>query len=387
MSALELSFWMSLGLLAYVYLGYPAIVWGLSRLRPRPIHRARVTPTITVVIAAYNEEWHIAQKIENCLALAYPPRRLDLIVVSDGSTDRTPAIVAEYASRFPERVRLISLPHRQGKASALNSAVAHATGEVVLLADTRQEFDSNVATALAHNFADPEVGAVSGELVLLSEEGAGPGLGLYWRYEKLIRQAESRCGSSIGYTGAVSAIRRSLFVPLAQDTLVDDLVVPLHVIARHYRVVFEPAAKAFDWVSRVPGREFSRKVRTLAGVLQACAEVRERVGSLSPRIWWQFLSHKVLRLAVPYALVMAFMASMFLQDPFYRAAFWGQATVYGLGVAGWITSRRIEGNRLLSVPSTFLMLNVAAVMGTLHYVIGRHTNLWRRPVLKTRADA
>ena len=138
MMSLELIFWAALGLLGYTYVGYPAIVWGLSRFFPRPVRSGSITPTITVVITAHNEERHIAAKIENCLALAYPARRLDLIVVSDGSTDRTPAIVAAYASHFPERVRCIALPQRRGKAHALNTGVAHASGEIVLLADARQ---------------------------------------------------------------------------------------------------------------------------------------------------------------------------------------------------------------------------------------------------------
>lgn len=165
----EIIFWIAVAVVFYTYLGYPVIVWILSALFPRPVHTAPVTPAITVLIAAHNEERYIADKIESCLHLAYPPERLNLIVVSDGSTDRTAAIVEAYVARYPDRVTLIDLPTRCGKAHALNVAAARASGEILLLADARQRFDPLVARALAQNFADAEVGAVSGELLLVAE--------------------------------------------------------------------------------------------------------------------------------------------------------------------------------------------------------------------------
>ncbi|HEV8718926.1 MAG TPA: glycosyltransferase [Candidatus Binatia bacterium] len=170
----HLVFWSAVGVVIYTYLGYPAIVWLLGYLLPRPVHTAPVTPTITVLIAAYNEERRIADKIESCLNLAYPPEHLNIVIVSDGSTDRTVAIVESYVARYPDRVSLIALPSRRGKAHALNVGAAYASGEILLLADVRQRFDRLVARALARNFADAEVGAVSGELLLV-EEGAGEG--------------------------------------------------------------------------------------------------------------------------------------------------------------------------------------------------------------------
>jgi cellulose synthase/poly-beta-1,6-N-acetylglucosamine synthase-like glycosyltransferase len=175
----EIIFWTAVAVVFYTYVGYPAIVWVLAALFPHPIHTAPVTPAITVLIAAHNEERYIADKIESCLHLVYPPERLNLIVVSDGSTDRTAMIVESYAARYPDRVMLIDLPTRRGKASALNLAAARASGEILLLADARQQFDPLVAQALAQNFADAEVGAVSGELLLLeahseAEEAPSP---------------------------------------------------------------------------------------------------------------------------------------------------------------------------------------------------------------------
>jgi cellulose synthase/poly-beta-1,6-N-acetylglucosamine synthase-like glycosyltransferase len=376
-----LTFWISSALVAYTYVGYPLVVWVLARLVPNPVRKGPVTPTITVVIAARNEEARIGAKVEACLALDYPPESLDVIVVSDGSTDRTAATVADYASRFPGRVELVALPERLGKAGALNAGAARASGEILLLADVRQRLDGGVARALARNFHDPEVGAVSGELILLGagEDAKATGLGAYWRYEKWVRQAESRWGSSMGYTGSVSAIRRSLFKSLSPETLVDDLVMALRVIAAGHRVVFEPEAKAYDTVSAVPGREFARKVRTQAGTLQTGLEAKRLVGPLGFGTWWQFASHKLLRLIVPYLLVAIWVASALLEEPVYPWAWLAQSTLYvvaGLGLLAPSWARRITG---ASLPSTFVMLNWAAVVGAWSYLAGRRLELWQSP--------
>ena len=238
-------------------------------------------------------------------------------------------------------MRLVELPARRGKAAALNAGVAVATGEVLLLTDTRQRLEPEVARMLVRNLADPSVGAVSGELVLYaSEAGSTPirDVGLYWRYEKMIRKAESQFGSSIGYTGAIAAVRRRLFPALPEDTLVDDLVVPLTIVSRGSRVVFEPAAQASDAIAADRRAEFRRKVRTLAGVLQTFLHMRRFAGPLPGLVWWQFVSHKLLRLAVPFALLACLGASAWLSAPFYRAAFATQAVVYALGVVGLVVT-------------------------------------------------
>lgn len=376
----EYIFWTAIAVVCYTYVGYPAIIWVLGRFFSRPIHSAPQTPKVTVLIAAYNEERYIAEKIENCLNLNYPAEQLDIVVVSDGSTDRTNEIVTRYTVSYSTRVRLVALAECGGKARALNTGAAVATGDILLLADARQRFDAQVARALAQNFADSEVGAVSGELFLLGEEAAEKpeGLGLYWRYEKAIRQAESRSGSTVGYSGAISAVRRTLFLPLPPDTLVDDLVTPLQVVAQGYRVVFEPAAHAFDRVSTTPGHEFARKVRTLAGVTQTLLRLRHLVGPLGFRLRWQFWSHKVMRLLVPYALAAAFLASAFADGVFYQIALLVQTAMYGLGVLGMIVRLRGGWARLTATPQTFLMLNMAAVTGVVRYLVGQRLDLWRQ---------
>lgn len=376
MMPLELAFWVAVVMLGYVYLGYPGIMLALARLAPRPLRPAAVTPTVTILIAAHNEGGRIARKLDNCLALAYPPARLDILVVSDGSTDDTARVVQEYARRHPGRVQCVALPVRQGKPSALNVGAALATGEVLVLADVRQTFEPDAVRALVRNFADPSVGAVSGELLLTRPDGGGAGVGLYWRYEKALRHAESRFRSCLHYTGAIAAVRRSLFAPLPAETLHDDVVMALRIAGGGHRVVLEPAARAWEPVSATSGREFGRKLRTQAATLQTILNFKTFVGRLDAVALWQFTSHTVLRLALPYALLVVLVGSAWLPGEIYRAALLAQGLAYGLAGIGL----RIEGGawrRLLSLPATFVVLNGAALIGPLLYIAGRRRDLWR----------
>jgi poly-beta-1,6-N-acetyl-D-glucosamine synthase len=376
-----LAFWTALALVVYTYLGYPAALWILGWRRARSLPRDAITPTVTVVIAARNEGPRIGAKVDDILNQDYPEDRLDLVVVSDGSSDATVDAAAARGARSPGRVRMVALPERGGKAAALNVGVAAARGEIVVFADARQRLPASAISHLVRSFADPEVGAVSGELVLLDPERPtqGEGLGLYWRYEKSVRRWESRLGACIGYTGALCAVRRELFVPLPREAILDDLLLPLQLLGRGYRVVFEPEARAYDRLSADRGHEFRRKVRTLVGVLQTFVDFRARLGPLPLRVWWQCVSHKLLRLAVPYALLVILVTSFLLPGRFYRAALAVQLAAYACGVLGWTV--RLSGplQRLLSAAAAVLLLNAAAACALWSYLAGRRLDLWRHP--------
>ncbi|RPI48992.1 MAG: glycosyltransferase family 2 protein, partial [Acidobacteria bacterium] len=239
-------FWTGLALGAYVYLGYPALAWLRRRYVPRPVARTPIEPYVTVVVVAYNEGHRIGRRIENLLASDYPPQRLAIVVGSDGSTDDTVESAARYRN---EGVIVREFGQRRGKAAVLNDLVASAKGDIVVFADARQRFEPGAIRALVANFADPEVGAVSGELHLTKREGTSPGgegAGFYWKYEKFIRANESRSGSTVGATGAIYAIRRRLFEPVPKDTILDDVLIPMKIVRKGYRVVFEPDARAHD---------------------------------------------------------------------------------------------------------------------------------------------
>jgi cellulose synthase/poly-beta-1,6-N-acetylglucosamine synthase-like glycosyltransferase len=337
---------------AYVYAGYPLLlaVWSAAAGRPirnRAATDPRAFPTVTVVVAARNEGPRLPGRVANLLEQQYP-RGLEIVVVSDGSTDGTRVVLAPFA----DRIRLIELP-RGGKPTALNAGVAAARGEIVVFADARQRFASDAILALVSNFTDPDVGAVTGELILdcelradAAESGIADGVGLYWKYEKWLRRQESHVRSTLGATGAIYAMRRSLWQPLPPEALLDDVLAPMRVVLGGKRVVFEERARAFDRVAPNGPAESRRKTRTLAGNYQILAlEPRLLVPFINP-VWLQYVSHKIGRLVVPWALVVACLscAVLALDRWRYALALMVQLCFYGLAVlGGWMESRNRAG--------------------------------------------
>ncbi|MCC6748429.1 MAG: glycosyltransferase family 2 protein [Deltaproteobacteria bacterium] len=362
-------YWSSLGVVAYTYAGYPLLINVLSRLRPRPSSEAldAFEPVVTVVLAARNEEARLAGKLENLLALDYPAEKRQIIVVSDGSTDGTDELVGRYAHRGVELVRL---DPAGGKARAINAAVARARGELLLFCDARQRIDPQALRSLVRVFTDPAVGAASGELMLGREQGPG----LYWSYEKLIRQAEGRFDSVVGATGALYAIRRALFRELPEGCLLDDVFVPMSVVRQGSRVLFVPTAQVFDDEAAIEG-EFSRKARTLAGNFQLLTQLPWLLDPRENRLWMQFVSHKLLRLVCPFALATLFASNVALVAtgapgwPLYAATLAAQLGVYGLAAYAQLAGPA-EVGRLARVSHTFVALNAAAVEGLRRFLIG-----------------
>ena len=258
---LRILFWSSITAILYTYLGYPLMMWLLARRR-RPVHKATVTPNASVVIACHNEAQNIEARLHNLLACDYPQDRLEIIVVSDGSTDQTADVARRFAS---DRLRVVAYERQMGKAVALNIGVGMATGDVIVFADARQRFEAGAIRELAANFADATVGVVSGELLLVGSVGVGESVGLYWKYEKWIRKNESRFNSVIGATGAIYAIRKCLWQSLPPMTILDDVYTPMRIAMGGHRVVFEERACAYDQATDSAEREFARKVRTLLG--------------------------------------------------------------------------------------------------------------------------
>ncbi|MGH7465683.1 MAG: glycosyltransferase family 2 protein, partial [Longimicrobiales bacterium] len=355
---MELVFWLAVGLVVYVYAGYPAALgawaWITGTLRGNESdaeHRASAPlPDVTVIIAARNEADRLGARIDNLLASDYPKSRMQIIVASDGSTDNTIDVLAPYAGC----VELILLP-RGGKARALNAAVSRARHPILVFADARQRFAPDTIGRLVRHFERLSIGAVSGELVLDCEQSdshstVGDGIGAYWKYEKWLRRREAIVGSTLGVTGAVYAMRRALWQPLPPDTILDDVLGPMRIVMRGYRVVFDATALAFDHAADDVAAETQRKVRTLAGNFQLLAlEPRLLVPGMNP-VWLQFVSHKLGRLAVPYALVAMFASSAWLVSSAwpYTVAFLGQVVFYGLAIYGVVLDRRRRGTSPLA---------------------------------------
>ena len=377
MVMIEAIFWMSLALLVYTYAGYPVLAWVWATLRPRPSTTGAIEPTVTVLVVAYNEAPRIGPRIENLLALDYPPERLEIVVASDGSTDGTAERARAYASRG---VRVIAFEDRRGKPSVLNDLLPKARGEVVVLADARQTFEPGAVRALVACFADPRVGAVTGDLVLRRRDDGGvvgDAVGLYWRYEKFIRRSESRAESVAGVTGAIYAVRRELFEPVAADTILDDVLIPLRIARRGYRVLLEPGARAHDRAPATAREEFTRKARTMAGKFQMFARERWLLSPFANRLWLATISRNGLRLLVPFLLVSALGANLGLAGtPFYRVTLAAQLAFYGVALAGYAAGGARRRLGLLSVPYVFCLLNAAIVVGLARFVSGRQQVTW-----------
>jgi poly-beta-1,6-N-acetyl-D-glucosamine synthase len=349
---METLFWASALLIGYVYAGYPLLIRLWSAAASRPVHRRAAAadepwPAVSIVIAVHNEAVHLPARVANLLEQTYTGP-VEIIVVSDGSTDGTSSALVPPG----ERLRFIELP-RGGKALALNAGVAAATGDILVFADARQRFAPDAIRQLVSNFHDPSVGGVTGELILDCErQCAGTdstiseGVGLYWRYEKWLRRHESRIWSTLGATGAIYAMRRSLWHPLPAATLLDDVLAPMRVVLGGRRIVFEERAQAFDRVAPSGAAESRRKTRTLAGNYQILAlEPRLLLPFVNP-VWVQYVSHKIGRLLVPWALIGALVTSALLATAgwLYMLALILQLGFYALAaVGGWMEARERVG--------------------------------------------
>ena len=371
-------FYVSIMFVLYVYLGYPILLSLWRRLASRPPKKAICEPTVSIIIAAYNEAATIERKILNLLELDYPASKMQIILSLDGSTDDTESIARRYAGRTT-RLQVLVVGHHGGKADALNQAAQQTSGSILVFGDTRQLLDRAAVRELVSNFDDPSVGAVTGELFLLNELGeeAGDTVGLYWRYEKALRSMESDIHSTLGATGALYAIRRELYRPIPIHTILDDVAIPMNAVLGGKRVVFDRAARAYDCVASSPASEFTRKVRTLTGNFQLLKQMPELLMPWRNPVFLQFVSHKVGRLFVPYFLITLFASNLFLEGSVYRGAFGLQCAWYLFAAAANRACNSMTfhpGSKLKSLalfPYTFTLMNWAAVVGLLHFLLGQ----------------
>jgi poly-beta-1,6-N-acetyl-D-glucosamine synthase len=370
------AFWLAAGLVFYTYAGYPAWLRLRTLWRERPVLRGAFTPFISIVMVVRNEEQILEAKLRNLLELDYPADRSEIVVVSDGSTDRTEEILRAHA-RDP-RIKVVLNQLSQGKAAALNDAAAVAQAEVLVFTDARQMIEPAAVRLLLENFADSDVGCASGELMLgdPARGESGEGLSVYWRTEKFVREMESASGSVVGATGALYAVRGQLMADIPRGTILDDVYVPMHVVQQGKRVVFDARARAWDTPNLGAGREFSRKVRTLSGNYQLLQAAPWLLSGRNP-IRFEFVSHKLLRLVIPLGLCSIFFASLVLRTPFYRGALIAQLLFYALSAISLtqLVQRGMLG-RIADAAGTFVMLNGAAVVALANFLSGRRA-AWR----------
>lgn len=390
----EVLYWSCAGLVGFAYLGYPMLLGVLARFRARPVRRCdfgtaegqmeRGTQSVSVVLTAYNEEAAIGRRIKELAGLIRGAGLVgEVIVVSDGSTDGTADTVRDLAragGAIP--IHLIALPQNVGKAAALTIGWEAAKSEILVFADVRQTWAPDALLRLLENFADPDVGAASGELMIETVPGVMASLGLYWRYEKWLRQREGLIHSTVGLTGAICAVRRHLFRPIPAGTLLDDVYWPLGVVMQGYRVVFDNRAKAFD---RLPERirsEFGRKVRTLCGNFQLLARLPAVLLPWRNPVWFALVSHKLARLAVPWAWLTALLCSAAQGGPLYATLFGLQAAVT-LGACLGLSPAVARRSRVASAAASLLVLNVAAWWAFCVWATGGATSTWKKTTYRT----
>lgn len=377
-----LIFIFSLLLISYAYLGYPISVWLLARFFSKPVSKGdptKISQSVSVVISARNEELRIYQRIENILNQDYPKELLELIVVSDGSEDKTADIVEQFMVEYPDRkIKLIQFDRSQGKPSALNAGVAQTDNEFVVFTDCRQSFEPDVIRQLIANFNDPDIGCVSGELKfwLDSDSQIQAEMGVYWKYEKFVRKNESISGSVVGATGAIYAIRKNLYKPLPAETLIDDVLTPLNISEQGKRVIFDSIAVAYDVVSADAKQEWQRKVRTLAGNWQL---LHLFPGVLRPSVnplCWRFIGHKFLRLLVPFALIFLLLSSLLI-DSTLSAAFAISQILFYMVIAIAHFQPALRSNVFVGIGYFFVVLNLASLFGFFLWITGKSHIAWQ----------
>jgi cellulose synthase/poly-beta-1,6-N-acetylglucosamine synthase-like glycosyltransferase len=378
-------FWVSAACVLYAYAGYAGVLLAVSRLCRRPVRRqAGHAQRVSMVMCAHNEQARIAGRVAELMALLRSTGcGGELIVVCDGSCDST---ATEARRHGGDEVRVIELSRRQGKAAALSAGCAAAQNEILVFADCRQRWDANSLRNLLENFADPDVGAVSGDLVLESAPGVMAGVGLYWRYEKWLRKQESSIRSTVGVTGAICAVRRSSFPGVPSGTILDDVHWPMRVTMAGHRVIHDHRAIAFDRLPERAGDEFRRKVRTLAGNFQLVARLPQTLLPWRNPVWLQFVSHKLLRLAVPWAMIAMVVTSAMLPGDLYQTLLLAQIGFYLLAILGNI---RVVGSQLrpAAAAASLVVLNAAAWMAFWVWITGRSGQSWSKVTYNTAVKA
>ncbi len=372
-------FWTSVALIIYAYFVFPILIILRGLLWPQPFKSDEITPSVSIIIAAFNESKNISNKIDNILTLDYPRDRLEIVIASDGSNDGTNEIVRAYEEKG---VRLLPLP-RQGKAGALNAAVAASKGEILVFSDANSMYRSDAIRALVRPFADPTIGGVAGNQTYLKKNKTNidnVGERSYWNFDRIMKKFQSRAGNTISATGAIYAIRRSLFQTVPEG-VTDDFVTSTSVIVEGYRLIFAPDAVAYEPVAVTSNAEFGRKVRVTSRGLRAVFFIRSQL--LNPFRYGfyaiQLLSHKVLRRLIVFPLLLLFFLNLFLwrTDVFYQFTMMCQSIFYSFGLLGFLLDRtRFRRLKIFAIPFYFCMVNAATLVATINILRGQQIKKW-----------
>lgn len=370
-------FFISIALLFYIYLGYPLFVYLISILFPKKVKSGEFAPKVTILITAYNEELSIAQKLENTLEIDYPQEKLEILVASDGSTDKTDEIVKSFADKG---IKLFRQEGRVGKTITQNNAVERANGEIILFSDATTNYQKNVLQAILPNFADEKIGCVAGKLIYVdnSESNVGKGAKSYWNYESFLKQSESDACSLIGASGCLYAVRKSAYQPMYAEACSDFLICTV-VYKQGLRSIYEPNAVCFEETNQKTDKEMKMRIRVISQTYTDLWRNREMLNPFKSGFYAiELLSHKVLRYAVPIFLVTALISAAVLaySSWIFEVFFLLQAVFYFVALLGWILERTIGKIGIFAIPHYFVLANLASVLGFYKFLRGENYASW-----------
>ncbi len=360
-------YWLSIILIVYAYIGYPFLISLLSLFVDNQVKRFEIFPYVSILISAFNEEKDIANKLKNCFELDYPEDKLEIVVASDGSTDSTDDIVRQYENNSEGiRVILHRVEGRLGKTAAQNSAVEVCSGDIIIFSDAASMYDRSAIRALVRNYADPSVGAVSGLYKYINKDGASVGFAtiLFWNLENFIKSKQTRIKTITGCCGCIYSVRKKLYTPLPPE-IISDLVEPLTILRKGYRIVFEPEALAFEETAGKAEEEFKMRIRVIVRGMNGMLFVKDLFNPFKyPFVSFQLISHKVMRWLVPVFAIVAFISNMALLGTswFYNTTFAGQVLFYSLAFIGYLAEKKGIHKKVFYLPLYFCIVNLASLI-------------------------
>jgi len=373
---IEFLFWLIIFIIFYTYVGYSFIILLLSLFLNRSVRKEEIYPRVTFLITAYNEEQSIAAKLKNTLHLDYPGEKLEVIVASDGSTDSTDTVVNQFHDKG---VILNRVEGRVGKTETQNQSVAKATGDIIIFSDATTNYIKDAIKKVVQNYADPQVGAVSGRYEYVNPTGAAVGLGtvLFWKYENLIKRLQTQIRTITGCCGCIYSVRRDLYEPLPRD-IISDLVEPLKILEKGYRIAFEPEAVAYEETTETAKEEFGMRVRVISRGMNGLWYMRNlfnpfKYGFIS----FQLFSHKVLRWMIPFMLPLLLISNLFLMgQTFYKLSLIIQILFYIGALGGYLLDRMGKKAKLLAIPLYYCVVNAASIAAFFRTIFGKKAIVW-----------
>lgn len=389
---MKVLFWLSLFIVFYTFLGYGILLYFLVKIR-RILKGKRILPgldqdfpSLTLVVAAYNEEDLIVEKIHNTLALNYPADKLSLLFITDGSNDKTPDLITLYP-----QIKLMHSSARNGKIHAIHRAMHEVNSEVVVFTDANTFLNKDALLLIARHYADPKVGAVSGEKRVMQDavSDATAGEGFYWKYESTLKKWDSELYSVVGAAGELFSVRRSLYQQVESDTILDDFMISMLIAQQGYRIIYEPDAYASELSSDNIKEELKRKIRIAAGGIQSVLRLEKLFFPFSfPLLWFQYISHRVLRWTVtPFLMILVFILNVLICFQSGNVIYWlimaGQLLFYGAAFAGWMLEKKKIKVKALFVPYYFCVMNYAVIAGIQRYYKGSQSAAWEKARRKT----